>query len=180
MPDTSKNVSVLQTPSSQCTISFAEPSPLVGFILSLAYSVYTAASIFLLQVQAANGLNDQAVRRLMFCITALDRVKESTPILNDALGLLNRELRAAGVSPETFAPLSSTTYLACSLLTTTRQSHQDVSHVMPLDQPSTQDLEDFDFSDIEIEPSIFDAFSLLEPISVNVGALDILEGYHHG
>jgi hypothetical protein len=43
-------------------------------VLSLSYSVYIAASIFLLQVQA--NINDSvAMRRLEFCIQALDRVK---------------------------------------------------------------------------------------------------------
>jgi hypothetical protein len=48
-------------------------------ILSLSYSVYTAASIFLLQIQAATCQDDQTLRRLEFCIHALERVKISNP-----------------------------------------------------------------------------------------------------
>ena len=51
-------------------------------ILSLSYSVYTAASIFLLQVQAATGPvagEEMTVRRLEFCIRALERVGRINP-----------------------------------------------------------------------------------------------------
>jgi hypothetical protein len=47
-------------------------------VLSLSYSVYIAASIFLLQVQAASD-DKQALRRLGFCIHALERVKTINP-----------------------------------------------------------------------------------------------------
>lgn len=48
-------------------------------ILSLSYSVYTAASIFLLQIQAATSRDDEALERLKFCIIALEKVKISNP-----------------------------------------------------------------------------------------------------
>jgi hypothetical protein len=48
-------------------------------ILSLSYSVYTAASIFLLQIQAARSQDDQTLKRLQFCMQALERVKAFTP-----------------------------------------------------------------------------------------------------
>ncbi len=47
-------------------------------VLSLSYSLYIAASIFLLQLQA-NRDNATALRRLEFCIRALDRVKDINP-----------------------------------------------------------------------------------------------------
>lgn len=43
-------------------------------VLSLSYSVYIAASIFLLQVQA-NVDDVLSLQRLKFCIHALDRLK---------------------------------------------------------------------------------------------------------
>lgn len=47
-------------------------------VLSLSYSVYIAASIFLLQVQA--NVNDNlSFQRLKFCIHALDRLKSVNP-----------------------------------------------------------------------------------------------------
>lgn len=48
-------------------------------ILSLSYSVYTAASIFLLQIQALTYHDEQTLRRLEFCIHALERVKTINP-----------------------------------------------------------------------------------------------------
>lgn len=47
-------------------------------VLSISYSVYIAASIFLLQVQAAPD-DQQALRKLGFCIQNLDRVKSINP-----------------------------------------------------------------------------------------------------
>ena len=47
-------------------------------VLSLSYSVYIAASIFLLQIQAAPD-DRQALRRLGFCLHALERVKTVNP-----------------------------------------------------------------------------------------------------
>lgn len=47
-------------------------------VLSLAYSVYIAASVFLLQVQAAPD-DQQAMSRLSFCIQGLQQVKTFSP-----------------------------------------------------------------------------------------------------
>jgi hypothetical protein len=47
-------------------------------VLSLAYSVYIASSIFLLQVQAAPG-DGQALGRLNYCMQALKQVKTFSP-----------------------------------------------------------------------------------------------------
>jgi hypothetical protein len=47
-------------------------------ILSLAYCVYIAASIFLLQIQAAPD-DIQALRRLEFCMQGLQQVGSFSP-----------------------------------------------------------------------------------------------------
>jgi hypothetical protein len=47
-------------------------------VLSLSYSVYIAASIFLLQVQATPE-DQQAVRKLNFCVRALHQAKNVNP-----------------------------------------------------------------------------------------------------
>lgn len=47
-------------------------------VLSLAYCVYIAASIFLLQVQA-NPDDNQAMRKLTYCIQCLHQVKQISP-----------------------------------------------------------------------------------------------------
>ena len=47
-------------------------------VLSLAYCVYIASSIFLLQVQAAPG-DHQAMRKLTYCIQCLQQVRQISP-----------------------------------------------------------------------------------------------------
>lgn len=55
-------------------------------VLSLAYSVYTAASIFLLEIQALKYAAPGTLDKLKFCVYALERVKGSNPgMLHDAL-----------------------------------------------------------------------------------------------
>jgi hypothetical protein len=48
-------------------------------VLALSYSVYTAASIFLLQIQASAEQDDLTLRRLQYCTQVLDRVKSFNP-----------------------------------------------------------------------------------------------------
>ena len=48
-------------------------------VLSLAYSVYTAASIFLLEIQALKYAAPGTLDKLKFCVYALERVKNSNP-----------------------------------------------------------------------------------------------------
>ncbi|KAL1868087.1 hypothetical protein Daus18300_006068 [Diaporthe australafricana] len=83
-------------------------------VLSLSYCVYIAASIFLLQVQAAANaqnagassgmLTDEqqqqqqpALRRLDFCIRALSKLKDINPIVGSGVELILRELAALGI-----------------------------------------------------------------------------------
>ena len=48
-------------------------------VLSLAYSVYTAASIFLLEVQAVGHAAPTTLERLAFCLEALKRLQRTNP-----------------------------------------------------------------------------------------------------
>lgn len=48
-------------------------------VLSLSYSVYTAASIFLLEIQALKYAAPGTLEKIKFCIFALERVKASNP-----------------------------------------------------------------------------------------------------
>jgi len=48
-------------------------------VLSLAYSVYTAASIFLLEIQALGHVAPSTLERLSFCVGALDRLRVTNP-----------------------------------------------------------------------------------------------------
>lgn len=62
-------------------------------VLSLAYSIYTAASIFLLEIQALKYAAPGTLDKLKFCIFALERVKISNPVITTALSLIYQELQ---------------------------------------------------------------------------------------
>ncbi|KAL2071784.1 hypothetical protein VTL71DRAFT_13019 [Oculimacula yallundae] len=63
-------------------------------ILALSYSVYTAASIFLLQIQAVGpGLQDGiTMKRMEFCVKALKRVSEINTVIASSLKLITQAL----------------------------------------------------------------------------------------
>jgi hypothetical protein len=48
-------------------------------ITSQAYTVYIAASVFLLQVQATKDFTSQAMENLKYCVDALERIKATSP-----------------------------------------------------------------------------------------------------
>lgn len=48
-------------------------------VLSLAYSLYTASSIFLLEIQALKYASASTLEKLRYCIIALERVKTTNP-----------------------------------------------------------------------------------------------------
>lgn len=62
-------------------------------VLSLAYSVYTAASIFLLEIQALKYAAPGTLDKLKYCIFALERVKVANPVINTGLSLIYQELQ---------------------------------------------------------------------------------------
>ncbi|CAI7607305.1 unnamed protein product [Penicillium glandicola] len=62
-------------------------------VLSLAYSIYTAASIFLLEIQALKYAAPGTLDKLKFCIFALERVKAANPVITTALSLISLELQ---------------------------------------------------------------------------------------
>lgn len=91
-------------------------------VLSLAYCVYIASSIFLLQVQAAPD-DQQAMRKLTYCIQCLHQVRQISPgkshtiyccncfsrlfffltksghiVIASALNNINKELTALGIA----------------------------------------------------------------------------------
>ncbi|KAJ5091310.1 Transcription factor [Penicillium alfredii] len=62
-------------------------------VLSLAYSIYTAGSIFLLEIQALKYAAPGTLDKLKFCIFALERVKLANPVITTALSLIYQELQ---------------------------------------------------------------------------------------
>ncbi|KAG9669661.1 hypothetical protein KCU95_g349, partial [Aureobasidium melanogenum] len=67
-------------------------------VLSLAYSLYTATSILLLELQAS-PTNPQryTMERLSYCLSALERVKKTNPVIATASKLIRKELMVLGL-----------------------------------------------------------------------------------
>ncbi|KAH6608909.1 hypothetical protein Trco_002255 [Trichoderma cornu-damae] len=143
-------------------------------VLSLAYSLYIASSIFLLQVQASPD-DGQALGRLNYCIRALKQVKTFSPVIGSAIDLLNKELSAMGISldvpghrqpppaPATGFRLESSMYQTAEIPSSQPQSAHPLFQV-----PSTHS---YGTHNMSMDPGIFEAMSSLEPLSVRVGAL---------
>ncbi|EGC44136.1 C6 transcription factor [Histoplasma capsulatum var. duboisii H88] len=66
-------------------------------LLSMAYSIYTAASIFLLEIQALRYASPQTLDKLRFCVAALNRVTMTNPVIKTALNLIEQELAKLGI-----------------------------------------------------------------------------------
>ena len=66
-------------------------------ITALLYCLYTSASIFLLQIQAANQASPTAIERVKYCINAMESVKSSAPIISTAIKLIQREIERLGL-----------------------------------------------------------------------------------
>ncbi|RDW90211.1 putative C6 transcription factor [Aspergillus mulundensis] len=62
-------------------------------VLSIAYSVYTAASIFLLEIQALKHAAPGTLDKLKICIFALEGVRVSSPVITTALSLIYQEIQ---------------------------------------------------------------------------------------
>ncbi|KAL4893701.1 fungal-specific transcription factor domain-containing protein [Aspergillus ambiguus] len=62
-------------------------------VLSVAYSIYTAASIFLLEIQALKYAAPGTLDKLKFGIYALERIKVSSPVITTALSLIYQEVQ---------------------------------------------------------------------------------------
>ncbi|PVH80486.1 fungal-specific transcription factor domain-containing protein [Cadophora sp. DSE1049] len=158
-------------------------------ILSLSYSVYTAASIFLLQVQAATGPvvgEEMTVRRLEFCIRALERVGRINPVIGSSLNLITQALSKLNIHfpTDAFAPPSqplinrepnTTQEIRFLPLTADPVPAPPENNNFDIDsnafQPPAVPLQDFGLENFEISPEMLDAFSSLEPIDATVGAL---------
>lgn len=155
-------------------------------VLSLGYSVYTAASIYLLQIQASSSKasrdgEDRTLQSMRFCVQALDRVKASSPVIGEALQLLIKALAEAGVETSTWleqsvtvsnnSPSQQDSVLPLSPTTTRPPMLSSASYLAGLPQaPAAFDPgEDVDFT-----PEMFATFSSLEPISAAVGGGGII------
>ncbi|PGH26505.1 hypothetical protein AJ80_01819 [Polytolypa hystricis UAMH7299] len=165
-------------------------------VLSMAYSIYTAASIFLLEIQALKYASSGTVEKLRYCIGALNRVKTANPVINTALGLIDQELQKLHINindPLDHDPQPiSITPSQPSPATSTDQPMLPSSYTLPphgafsftpppLTDPQNQTTfnnntipslsipETFKQEDIyTIAPELFEAFSYVEPIPTTV------------
>jgi hypothetical protein len=154
-------------------------------VLSLSYSVYTAASIFLLQIQASTYRDDQTLRRLQFCTGVLERVKIFNPgtelfslfyIFADSYSI--QALSKLGIDLSTLVVFPDPVGLQDASIT------KDTT-LTPANHPMISGNEDFEIAEgfqvpyldsfnldgFEISTELLDAFLSLEPIDATVGAL---------
>ncbi|OAQ62965.2 C6 transcription factor [Pochonia chlamydosporia 170] len=148
-------------------------------VLSLAYCVYIASSIFLLQVQAAPD-DQQAMRKLTYCIQCLQQVRQISPVIASALNNINKELTAVGIAVGSSvqqspgAHQSPSTGASLAIPGGTYQTSPDMGRQMPVPshpvyQPSFS--HNFGPDAMSMEPGVFEAMSTLEPLSIRVGAI---------
>ncbi|CAK7229951.1 hypothetical protein SEUCBS140593_007419 [Sporothrix eucalyptigena] len=162
-------------------------------VLSLNYSVYIAASIFLLQVQALVR-NEQAMRCLQFCIHVLQKARLVNPIIGSALDLITAATDELGIDTTNFPPPVDAVPLPPveTMPKTNAAGEQSVpgpsppftSTHEPLSSSSFLEVDNgsmlpvFHFDDLghlEITQEMFEAVSALEPIPAQVAS--IVEDY---
>ncbi|KAK2008873.1 fungal-specific transcription factor [Colletotrichum eremochloae] len=150
-------------------------------VLSLSYSVYIAASIFLLQVQSS--VEDvQALRRLEYCVRILASVKRINPVISSALNLITRELVRLGIDISALGlpKMAATPPMATYGIPQPRPADAPPTSA-PLGPEATsspEQLYNFPFVDtlgpeaFAMDPQVFQTMSSIEPLSVRVGAID--------
>lgn len=153
-------------------------------VLSLSYSLYIAATIFLLQVQASPE-DQQALRKLSFCIQALNQAKFVNPVISSALSLITREVNSLGINlggvsqqqqqQQQPTPTTPTVSPDVPLSESIFQTPLDV----PLQQPQyspgqlfqTPWADNLDPNSMNVDRGVFEALSSFQPLSVRVGAI---------
>jgi hypothetical protein len=164
-------------------------------VLSLSYSIYTAASIFLLQIQASTYQDDQTLRRLQFCIGVLERVKIFNPgtelfsifytfadsystVIENSLALIIQALLKLGIdlsTPVVFPDPAGFQDASITKETTLTPANHPM---IPVNEDfeiaegfQVPDPDSFNLDGFEISTELLDAFLSLEPIDATVGAL---------
>ncbi|PGH30427.1 hypothetical protein GX50_06801 [[Emmonsia] crescens] len=181
-------------------------------VLSMAYSIYTAASIFLLEMQALRYASPSTLDKLRFCIAALTRVTAANPVIKTALTLIEQELEKLGIDIRdpsnrntqhislsrkaggtTSRNDNSTTSPSSSMQTSqspypytvpphgafsftppplTNHHDGDDDHIPILMDPDPSLAMPASLKQegvYDIAPELFEAFSYVEPLSVNMG-----------
>ncbi|RMY34909.1 hypothetical protein D0866_04955 [Hortaea werneckii] len=141
-------------------------------VLSQAYTIYTAASIFLLQVQATKDLHSSAMDHLKFCIDALERIKHTSPVIRAPLALIYKQLET--LDP-TFASLQRKTVAHMPVPNAFHETQAGADYPYVSYASSWLDSHDLHFGDMDLsnaqlDPEIFSSLPNLEPVSANVNA----------
>ncbi|KAG6049794.1 hypothetical protein E4U17_006718 [Claviceps sp. LM77 group G4] len=151
-------------------------------LLSLAYCVYIASSMFLLQVQAAPD-DHQALRKLDYCVQCLQQVRQISPVISSALNNINKEMTIMGIAMEAVrhtasqtrsSPTTEPAAPAGSVYGSPPESHMHGSGIShPVFQPSLS--QNLDLDTMPMEPEVFETMSTLQPLSIRVGITDETE-----
>ncbi|KAI8691646.1 hypothetical protein NCS56_00157700 [Fusarium sp. Ph1] len=156
-------------------------------VLSLSYSVYIAATIFLLQVQATPE-DQQAVRKLNFCIHALHQIKFVNPVISSALALITREVATLGLGlglnpqqppqpqpqPQQAAempPMTPDVPISESMYQPPFEMPPQQSPYEPEQLFQTPWADNLSPNSMAVDRGVFEALSTFEPLSVRVGAI---------
>ncbi|THX57104.1 hypothetical protein D6D06_03902, partial [Aureobasidium pullulans] len=192
------DINIDQNPLIQCISSAASIIALFDLfvrtfgdghvVLSLAYSLYTATSILLLELQA-NPRNPQryTMERLSYCLSALERVKKTNPVIATASELIHKELEALGLDIHAYTTLPNATGdrtgqslhqpTFVPLSTGSQSSAQKTSSVpdhrnfvfMDACYLDNNDLTGgMDYDILDMSPSAFEAFTQIEPLSTTM------------
>ncbi|KAK5992564.1 Nitrogen assimilation transcription factor nit-4-like protein [Cladobotryum mycophilum] len=137
------------------------------------FRIYISAS------SAGLPQDQQAMRRLKFCIEALGQVKTFSPVIGNALNLITRELLVLGITLDVVVPQHQEPPLPASspdvpLAHAMYQASAEMPPIHPLiTQPLFQSpmAPHHNVNPMALNPSIFEAMSSLEPLSVRVGAI---------
>jgi hypothetical protein len=147
----------------------------IGYcVLSLSYSVYTATSIFLLQMQTSID-DGQAHRRLEYCVRMLDQIRHINPVISDALSMITRELDNLGIESTAMGVSGAKILPPQSNFGVPATQPADASFFVPPESDFSPDILHFPFTDafetgdLPFDPAIFEAMSSIEPLSTTVG-----------
>lgn len=174
-------------------------------LLSLAYCVYIASSIFLLQVQAAPD-DHQALRKLDYCIQCLQQVRQISPgmalypalsvfgiradlapkkktVISSALNNINKELTVMGIAMEAVCHTASQTRSspptdsAAPARSVYESSPESHSHGSGISHPVFQLSlgQNLGLDTMPRDPEGFETMSNLQPLSIRVGITDEME-----
>ncbi|KAL9113294.1 MAG: hypothetical protein Q9227_002629 [Pyrenula ochraceoflavens] len=158
-------------------------------VLSLAYSVYTAASIFLLELQVGSDTGSP-LEKLRFCVIILGKLREASPILEAALRLIYQEMHSMNIDIEDCLaqvnPPSQAMNPPQNDAFARMQQYHSMEGVQPAPAPIDPSIQNPhwgsfvgqdhamptvpDPNNVQVTAEMLEALSNYEPISANVGA----------